>query len=372
MKVITKLVPAVLALCLCVGIGAAASSLEASLRLIPAETEELMLLFTDWDRIRAALALDDVTSASPFEERLELAMSTSQTHAAGSAFALHHLVDHAANWGWDTTDLAWEAYVITGRLPPFYLLRLRDHVSFDTIATHFVEKGFVQTESHGVTVFHHDIVPGEDWLRTTEISILNTAYLPGERLLVLSSFPGGVEVVIRTLEGELASLQGDPYAVAAVTHLGEPFAAILLAGLGECLRFPPNPVLDPLGTLPSQGTADAIRAAVEESDLLVPYRVFAVGYREVDGIPVGSIVFEYDAVELAELDLAPRRLLAEEGRSSSFDAPIAESYFSVLSAGVEDRAIVFAVAPVNDQPMRLFRMVHYRDAPFAGCSVPRD
>jgi hypothetical protein len=299
-------------------------------------------------------------------------MSTSWEHAAGSAFALQYLADHALHWGWDTTDLDWEARVIAGRLPPYYLLKLRDHVTFDAIATHFVEKGFVQTASHGTTVFHSDLGSGEDWLRTTEISILNVAYLEDEHLLVLSAFAGGVDAVLAARAGDLPAADGDQFLAAAVDHLDDPFAAILLAGRGECLRFTPNPVLDTLDSLPTQEPIDSMRAAIESAELLVPYRVFAVGYREDDGRPVGSIVFEYDAAELAARDLAPRRLLAEEGMSSSFEAPLAESYFTVLSAGVEERAVVFTVAPVNGQPSRLLRMVLYRDAPFAGCSAPRD
>lgn len=348
---------------------AAAAGLSDALSLIPAGTDDLMLLFTDWDGIRLSLGLDDVTSASPLDLRLQLGMSTSGGHAAGSAFALQHLADHASNWGWDTTDLRWEARVIAGRLPPFYLLKLREHISLDAIAVHFVERGFVQTTSHGATVFHHGLVAGEDWLRTTEISILNVAYLEDEHLLILSAFAGGIDAALAARTGALPAAN-NTFLGAAVDHLDSPLAAVLLVGLGECLRFTANPVLDALGTVPTQEAIEAMRDAARNAELLVPYRVFAVGYREIDGAPVGSIVFEYDSAELAAVDLEPRRLLAEEGMSSSFEAPIAESYFTVLSAGVEERAIVFTVAPVNGQPSRLLRMVLYRDAPYAGCSAP--
>ena len=107
---------------------------------------------------------------------------------------------------------------------------------------------------------------------------------------------------------------------------------------------------------------------IEEKQLLVPYRALGVGYRYEETRPIGTIVFEYDAPELAEMDLPARCVLAEEGVSIYFDAPITESYFTMLDSGVQDSTLILKVAPVNGQPWRLFRMIFYRDAVFAGCS----
>ena len=68
------------------------------------------------------------------------------------------------------------------------------------------------------------------------------------------------------------------------------------------------------------------------------------------------------------MELPARCALAEEGMSNYFDAPLPESYFTVLDCGVQDSALTLSVAPINDQPWRLFRMIFYRDAVFAGCS----
>jgi hypothetical protein len=90
-----------------------------------------------------------------------------------------------------------------------------------------------------------------------------------------------------------------------------------------------------------------------------------VGYRVEDDRPVGTIA--YASAEDAEHALEPRRLLADSGGSSHWEAPIAEGYFVIENARVDEPAIILSVRSANDQPRRPFLMVLYADAPFAAC-----
>jgi len=343
-----------------------ASPLDQLLGLVPQEITEAMVLFTNWSHIKGYLGLEELSSESPIDLRLDLMQHVGQDQTAASAYGLSHFRGHADEWGWDTADLDWEANIISRNLPPTYILKFRDGFDFTPLFERFLERGFIQTESHGATIFSHKLDVRADWARTTELSIHTTAYLAEEDMLILSSF--GVEAFLTVAAGELESLSEDAFARAAVAHLGDPYAAILLLGTGECLRFTPNPILDLIGTIPTEERVAELKAMVEESQLLVPYRALGVAYRYEESHPVGTIVFEYDAPELAEMDLPARCVLAEEGMSTNFDAPIPESYFTVLDCGVQDSALLLAVAPINDQPSRLFRMIYYHDAVFAGCS----
>ena len=186
--------------------------------------------------------------------------------------------------------------------------------------------------------------------------------------MILSSFPGGAEALLAVRAGESAALEADPFAAAVVEHLDDPVSAILMLGFGECLRFTPNPLRAFIAAAPKEQAIAELRAMMEDRELLVPYRALGVGYREEDDRPIGTIVFEYDAPELAESDLPARCTLAENAVSEHYDAPISESYFTVLRCTTQDSAILLKVAPVDGQPNRLFRMVFYLDAPFAGCS----
>lgn len=98
----------------------------------------------------------------------------------------------------------------------------------------------------------------------------------------------------------------------------------------------------------------------------------AVGIATLIGIAVLSLAVcaatpLQRALEFVPADLPIRRALAEGGTSLTYEAPISEVYFTLLDARVEENAIVLDVVPVNDRPNRLFHMLLYRDAPFAGC-----
>jgi|GEM_PF-945455 len=346
----------------------AESPLAEVLKFVPIEMREPGVFFTNWAQIKVLIGLENITSESPFELRLELMQRTSQDQAAASAYGMSHFRQHADTWGWDTTDLDWEANIISHDMGPAYILKLRKDFEFAPVAERFEARGFVQTESYGALIYTHELDLRADWERTTELSIHTTAYIEEDKLLVLSSYLGAVKALLATHAGKLASLSGNPFAVSAVEHLGEPAAASLLFGVGQCLRFTANPLLDLIGTIPDEETIAQLKAEFEERELLVPYRVFSVGYHYENDQPIGTIVFEYDAPELAEMDLPAREALAKEGMSESFEAPIAESLFTLLEGQVQDSAVVLRVSPANDQPRRLFRMVFYFDAPFAGCS----
>jgi hypothetical protein len=301
------------------------------------------------------------------ELRIAFVRRISQDQAAGSAFALAHLREHADAWGFDTTDLEWEANVIGREIPPAYILKLREGFDFAPVAARFIERNFVQTESYGALVFTHAIDLSADWVKTTELSIHTTAYLKEENLLVLSSHRGTVEDFLAARKGALPSLAESPYVQAAVEHLNDPAAAMLLIGAGTCVGFTARPILELIGKLPDEEIASRLKAAVEEGPTLLPYRVLGTGYRYEEDCPVGTIVFEYDRAQAATADLAGRRALAEGGTSTAYEQPISVVCFTLLASRVEDCAIVFDVSPVNDQPNRLFRMLLYLDAPFAGC-----
>lgn len=342
-----------------------ASPLDRVLEFVPQEITEPMIMFTNWDYIKDQVELGFVTSSSPLELRIELVTHISEGQAAASVYGLSDFRTHAEDWGWDTADLEWEANIISQNLPSTYILKFRDDFDFTPLIEHFLARGFAQTESYVATIFSHELDLQADWARTTELSIHETAYLAEENMLILSSF--GVGQYLATATGEVASLSESAFARAAVAHLGDPFAAILLVGPGECLGFTPNPILDLLEGMSIETVIENFKARLDNQEIMLPYRALGVGYDYRNGIPTGTIVFEYDTPEFAEIELPVRRVLAETGSSTRYDAPIADSYFSVLDAEVQESGAILTVYPAHDQPRLLFQMIYYRDAIFAGC-----
>ncbi|MFC2100182.1 hypothetical protein ACFLSF_05070 [Candidatus Bipolaricaulota bacterium] len=342
--------------------------MEEALHALPLNLSDVMLMFTDWSQIKVKLGLEDVTGDSSLEDRMDFVRRSTQDFAVATAYGSAYIESHAEMWGWDSTDLEWEVNAISSELPPIHFLKLRSGFDFSRVFAHFTDRGFVQTESHGVAVFIHDFDPSQAWIRTTELSILSTAYVDEGGLMILSSSPAAIEMCLSARSGEIAALDEDPFTTSALDHLGSSDSCILLRGLGECLRFTPNPILDLIGTLPTSDRISELKASMEDRKLLVPYRAFGVGYEDIDGSRIGTIVFEYDTPELAILDMPARLLLAEEGASTYYDAPISETCFTVQACETGDRAILMTVAPVANEPIRLFRMIFNGDAIFAGCS----
>lgn len=337
------------------------------LSLVPALVSSPLLAFTDWSLIKAYTGLEEITSKSPIKERLKLVQATTQDQAAAAGYALTYFINHAEVWGWDTTDLTWEANLTCRELSPVHFLKFEGGFDFAPILTRFEERGFVQTASYGIPIYSHTMDTSAEWLRATELAILNTAVLEEERLFILSSSDFAVRAVLATRAGEIPSLRESEAAISTVESLGKTAAAMLLLGADTCLGFTQSPLLDLIETIPNEEAMARLKALLEEHAQLSPYQALGVGYCTEEGRPVGRLVFHYLTSEEAAHDLPLRRALAEEGFSQSRKAPYSEVLFTLKDATVNGGNLVFRVRPINEQPQRLFQMILYRDMGFAAC-----
>jgi len=137
--------------------------------------------------------------------------------------------------------------------------------------------------------------------------------------------------------------------------------------LDTCLGFTQSPLLDLIGQVPTEEVVEKLKALVAEPPQLFPYEALGVGYRTEMDHPLGLIVFHYSTPEAVTADLPIRRALAEGAFSQSRKAPYSEVSFTLVEASVEGKDVVLTVFPINDQPKRLFAMIHSRDMSFAGC-----
>lgn len=337
--------------------------LEEALALSPATTE--LIAFTDWSVIKEIAGVGDLTGEAPLEERLDF-LYGQQAQAIGSLFAGGYLRNHAEIWGWDSTDLLWEAS-LTLDGPPLYLLRFRDDFDFDPVIERLNERGYTTTEVEGATLYSHEMNLTLDWLRTTELSILNIAYVPDEKLFVLASSP---EVVTNTIHAVTAgtTLAALPPVRAVAAELGDVGAAMIT----------------PLGCQES-GAGAFIGQSIEEikahfermrqSEISGLYITFGLGYRvetvDEQSLPLGILVHYYPLAGQAHADLEPRRQLAEEGTSLATATPYAE-LFDVVDAWVnEDDAgganLVLALHAIERSPQLFFQMFFQRDLLFSTC-----
>jgi len=80
--------------------------------------------FTHWSALKAIHAGADVTSASPLSERQRLMLDIAHEETPTFPLGLDRLGTWSERWGWDTTDLEWQASCCGD--PDFALLRFRE------------------------------------------------------------------------------------------------------------------------------------------------------------------------------------------------------------------------------------------------------
>jgi len=345
----------------------AEDGLTTALAMIPADLQDTLISYTDWHAIKTEMGVPWLTSKASEDVRIGFAVEMSKRHAVASGYGLQWLRVHAASWGFDSTDLLWEANVLGGGLPFVYLLRLRDDFDMAGLTARFIERGFTQTESFGATIYSHAMDVRSEWVRTTELSIHNTAVFAEEHLLVLSSSPSALDLYVRAKAGVLPTLSTASELKPLFDSLDSSLAAHVLLGASTCLRFNPNPLLEAASGGLDEEEIAALRAWIASGDPLHAYVGLAVGYRYEGSAPSGLFSFLYVSEDDAQADLAPRRLLATTGSSTVSEKPVSETYFVLEDAWVDETLLCLVGYPVNSQPSRLFRSILYADAPFAAC-----
>ena len=206
------------------------------------------ILYSDWAAMKATHGAADITSATPIDERLAAIVQLTRSEAPFAAFALSHFRGHAEAWGWDTSDLDWEAS-LQGDGPPVAVLRFRHGFDLDPVAGHMDARGFSTTDYGDAVIRSHDLATAGGWVGTTNFGILNTAFLGDGHTLVLSS---SVDALKAALDARnVMTYRAEPAFVVAGA-LGDPLSAGIEIGPDACHAF------DPRGLPGDDGKNDAL------------------------------------------------------------------------------------------------------------------
>ena len=296
--------------------------------------------FTDWSAIRAAVGAENLNGASPFEDKARAI----RNEATLGGFGLRDLRTHAADWGFDVFDLAWETQVSAPGSGFFWVLRVRAGFELSHLTSKLDEYGFATEQlPHGVLRKGSPASLQQGDLLLNNIAFLNTGILDDGRTLVLSGLGDSTRGdPVRTILTLGPQPVADLSAQSVARLLGEPVAAAIRVG-------------DTCHDLGTSGYRPAVRAAVDQqlADVrpLGVYNALAFGYTRHGGPATGRIVMGYPEEGTASADLAGRRRLAEHGISNLSSDPSAllrypDRLFVVTDGRVEERAIVLEVGPV--------------------------
>lgn len=321
--------------------------------------------FTDWSALKAVHGGSDVTSASPLTERQRLMLEIARHEATTVPLGLDRLSTWSERWGWDTTDLEWQASCC--RAPDFAILRFREDWDSEPFMARLEADGYERRDRPHATSFtidpdaealDRDFLERALDVEATPFMRASVAISPDGHTVVLVSGPDAHEILKLAARADPAAIAAGPFGRVAAA-LGRPMAAKIIDGRYGC-----------------SGTGEEHAYLTEDEAPLVrevgelrPYEAFGFGYDRArpGGPAVARYVFAYERAKGARVDLPGRRRLIDEGYSIFHDAPYRERAFTLVDASVEGRQVVLDVALVGDTPQTLFDLYAGRSLVFATC-----
>ena len=346
--------------------GEPSTPLQQALAFVPPTADVAGLDFVDWAQLKQLHGAADVTGTSPLPERQRLLLDVGRWEAAPMPFGFDRTPRWAETWGWDSTDLEWEARVY-GR---FAVMRFGEHWDAQPFRVALAGFGYLAEIIDGGTVYHPDPAAEVPWQRRfanmhgldihgrgiTE-PMVQVALANDGRTVVFSRVPAAGERLREALDADPALVATSAFGRAAAA-LGRPVAASIHAGRVAC----------------SEHTVDRLesyaRAAAMSVAPLHRYDALGTGYSRSDASspPVGRFVFVYPRAEQARDDLAGRATLIEEGYAFNDEVRRYEdAAFSLSDARVLDSRLILDVSPVGGAPIHVMRHTMIRPILFATC-----
>jgi hypothetical protein len=316
------------------------SALAQALAHAPADVTSIDVI--DWAALKAQLAGDELSSSSPDAARAEFMAAAGRVAPVGLSPIAPRFREHAREWGFDPTELDWEATFSSGpeREPgvvPLVALRFREGFDLRALESRFDERGFAREELEGATIWISDPGANEAWAETTAIHLQRTAFLPdGRTLLLAGGHDDGAALAAlkRALTGPRADTVGGP--LPSLAGAVVPYPAVTIRLSAAACQEP----LDP----PVAGVAVAFRP---------------------DPAPRGRIAYLFDGAD-TQRGLDARRQMLATGTIAATATPYVDAFevgFSSTSGGVA----VLDVEPTDGTAAPLFSLVVRGDPLVSSC-----
>lgn len=332
------------------------SSLSEAVAFAPPDTS--WVFYTNWDALKAARDLESLDSTVPEDLRLDGMLRLIRDDVVVSGYGLQHLRGHAEAWGWDTTDLAWDAQILAdGR--PVYVLRFRDDVDLQAFGALLDERGFASRAHGDVVIRSHDLNPGIDWFGTTELAIQNIALLPDGHTAVLSGSAEALEAAVDTAAASTPEAIGETPAGRMAAALDQPTSAAIEIGAEACAQYSWSPLTD-------EPAADA--TLLEEVGPLSAWQAMGVGPYATAGDPAPArLLFLAPDADTAAAEAEGRARLASEGHSNVNGEAYTDILFSVDGASAEGDIIGIELTPLDERPRAIVAAIQRLDLLPARC-----
>lgn len=329
--------------------GGGGGGLADAMALVPAGGE---VHLTDWSALKASREKEDDESEAEAAQKLMLDLSRSGL-APSVTYDVARFPDHKEHWGWDLTDLKWEA-AFSREGAVAHVLGLGDSFDANELAAVLEERGYEAREVEGVSVYEHEMDPQAEWFApsgvpTAPLTVFNIALLKDQNAIMVASEPAAIEAALT--EPDAAA---DEDLAATLEALGEPAVAMVAAGGQEhCERV----VAVPRGAPPAfEAELDEYRGS--------QYAAMGYGYAVDAEEPTARIVLRYEDESTAEADVDVRR---SAGQQPSMRTRRPNEAFTLEDITVDGQNIVMEVSPGAEGQLRISEAYATGDLLVAAC-----
>ncbi len=339
--------------------------LETALGLVP--DDAIIFRFTHWNRLKRHNRVPEMTSGTEMLDRQRCLVKVLTKNPAAAVMDKEFFDVQAKLWGWDSTDLVWEAEAqFVGMMDYLNIIRVRPNLDLEIFVNLLLENEFRTVIYEGVTIYYMPLTEEVDWYNISPLSIHNIAIFPDDGLLIMSPVIESVQRVIDTMRDQSLAIGDDPLVKRAAFQLVGMAAVEMQRGLDTCEYY-------------SAGNSDKgrlINAATEQLGNwpVSPYQLMAVGHAFSNEAQVDLVLFHYDDFRQAELDFESRENLIRMGTSPQRNVPYS-AQFILQDSELDDALMTFSLVPsptLTDRsgwPQTVIGWVQDQDALFAACNV---
>jgi hypothetical protein len=328
---------------------------------IPADARRFA--FTHWARLHRYNDFNGNSRHAERETRVRFMLQVMKGTQAAAQMDSTYFLFQAQNWGWDSTDLVWEAQADWQSLTEsVFLLQFRPDFDFRPFIERLHERGFAAAQHRGVTVYSVPLTQDPDWHYYSHLAHHAVALFPEAKLMVMAPRPEVVQRILDTGQDEGAALLALPPVAGAAAELTGLAAVEMQLGQKTCLSY---------GARARLRTEEA--TSETEPVTLTPYELLVAGHRFQNGRQQDTLLFSYADAEQATAEFATRRHILQTGISRRRDATYGRQ-FALQSAAVDGTTMQFRLSPTaalrrsSGWPQTLLGWIQDNDALFAGCT----
>ncbi len=317
-----------------------------------------LVTFTDWDRLKTAYGLESLDSTLPEDLRPKGMLELTEDDGIFSGCGLRHIRGHAETWRWDSTELAWDAQILTTGAPA-YVLRFRDDLDLAPFVGLLDEREFESRPYCDAVIRSRELDLGSDWVRTTELASQNVALLPDGHTVALSGSTDVLEAMLDAVASTTPEETAASPAGQIAVSLESPSSAAIELGPDACTAYSDTSFA---------GDPDVDAALVASVGPLSAWEAMGVATCATAGAPsMARLVFLLGDPAFAEAEAEARARIAREGHSLVIGMPYGDIAFEAADASADGAIARIDLVPVDGRSHLVARRLFWRDLLPARC-----